>query len=65
MIIKNREALLKKYLIIENRDVNIDESNSEEYINPNYKPPNACTVILESFINNQPEIRNQFPKLIF
>lgn len=48
MITKNRDALLKKYLQAEDKTVDIEESRDD--ITPNYKPPNACTVILESFI---------------
>jgi hypothetical protein len=46
MIKKNREALLKKEMIIYNSKADIEES-AEEDRSPNTRPPNACTILYD------------------
>jgi hypothetical protein len=43
MVKRNREALLKKYLVNESKDVDIEDSRDGHLLMPNKKPPNTCT----------------------
>jgi hypothetical protein len=43
MVKRNREALLKKYLVNESKDVDIEDSQDGHLLMPNKKPPNICT----------------------